>query len=205
MKGPQGAETLPQRACHSRRLPIFDTVGHNPYPVTNSERPWVRHPSGGTISQGDYEKLMWVLGEAFAGTGQPLPGQKNVAVWYMEQGFQTAVDPAKAGLYKGTESDRQVLPAWVGRAGSAVSGPAPDQASQLSDALQLAYCQPGVAAFFNFELADEVNLGGWQSGLLWTDLTPKPSYQTFRDTVRRLNARAVDCSLFTGGTGFSTK
>ena len=44
-----------------------------------------------------------------------------------------------------------------------------------------------------------------QSGVLWTDLTPKPSYQTFRDTVRRLNARAVDCSLFTGGTGFSTK
>ena len=41
---------------------------------------------------------------------------------------------------------------------------APDQATQLSDALQVAYCQPAVAAFFNFELADEANLGGWQSG-----------------------------------------
>ena len=26
-----------------RRQPIFDTVGHNPYPVTNAERPWARH------------------------------------------------------------------------------------------------------------------------------------------------------------------
>ena len=32
----------------------------------------------------------------------------------MEQGFQTTVDPAKAALYHGTETDRQALPpAWV--------------------------------------------------------------------------------------------
>jgi hypothetical protein len=190
-----------------RQRPILDTVGHNPYPVSNAERPWVRHPVGGTIAEGDYDKLMSVLTEAFGDTAQPLPGQKRVAIWYMEQGFQTTVDPAKAGLYRGSETDRQALPAWVARTTTSLiqAALAPDQATQLSDALQVAYCQPGVAAFFNFELADEVNLGGWQSGLLWTDLTPKPSYMPFRDAVRRVAAGNVDCSRFNGGVGFSKK
>ena len=191
-----------------RQRPILDTVGHNPYPVSNAERPWVRHPAGGTIAEGDYDKLMSVLTEAFGGTAQPLPGQKGVAIWYMEQGFQTAVDPAKAGLYRGSRdrSATRFPPGWRGRPRrSSRLRPAPDQATQLSDALQVAYCQPAVAAFFNFELADEPNLGGWQSGLLWTDLTPKPSYAPFRDAVRRVAAGNVDCSRFTGGIGFSKK
>ncbi len=193
-----------------RRLPIFDTVGHNPYPLSNAERPWLQH--GGTVvAEGDYEKLMSVLQEAFGGTGQPLPGQKQVAIWYMEQGFQTTVDPAKAGLYRGVETDRQALPPVAAGSATGIGGPAPDQATQLSDALQVAYCQPGVAAFFNFELADETNLGGWQSGLLWADLTPKPSYQPFREAVRKIAAGKVDCEGYAkaaaaspgGAIGFS--
>lgn len=183
----------------ARMQPIFDTVGHNPYPLTNAERPWTRHPNRTTIGQGDYDKLMSVLQEAFGGTGQPLPGQRRVSIWYMEQGFQTTIDPAKAGLYRGTETDRQALPPWVSRvaAGATTDGPAPDQGTQVSDALQLAYCQPGVTAFFNFELADEPGLGGWQSGLLWADLTPKPSYEAFKDAVRKVRAGSVDCARFT--------
>jgi hypothetical protein len=195
-----------------RRRPLFDTVGHNPYPVTNAERPWVRHTVGTTIGEGDYDKLMAVLGEAFGGTGQPLPGQKHVSIWYMEQGFQTAIDPAKTSLYRGVETDRQVLPPFFALAGQrSTQGLAPDQATQLSDALQLAYCQPAVGAFFNFELADEPNLSGWQSGLLWADLTPKPSYVPFRAAVRRVAAGQVDCARYanlsagTGvGIGFTT-
>ena len=60
----------------------------------------------------------------------------------------------------------------------------------------MAYCQPGVAAFFNFEIADEPGLGGWQSGLLWTDFTPKPSYQPFKDAVRTVASRQVDCARY---------
>ncbi len=180
-----------------RRQPIFDTIGHNPYPMTNAERPWQRHPTTTAIGEGDYDKLMAVLQEAFGGTGQPIPGQKRVSIWYMEQGFQTTIDPAKTALYRGTESIKQVLPPFFERAATSVtSGPAPDQATQLSDALQLAYCQPGVAAFFNFELADEQGLNGWQSGLLWTDMTPKPSYGSFRDAVRRVAAGNVDCARY---------
>jgi hypothetical protein len=179
-----------------RRLPIFDTIGHNPYPTTNAERPWTRHP-GGTIAEGDYDKLMGVLTDAFDGTGQPLPGQGRVSIWYMELGFQTTIDPAKAALYRGAETDKHVLPASLSRttAGTAV-GRTADQATQLTDALGVAYCQPGVAAFFNFEIADEPSLAGWQSGVLWTDGTPKPSYQPFKDAVRRLARHSVDCDRY---------
>ena len=165
--------------------------------VTNSERPWAKH-GGGTISEGDYDKLMSALTEAFRRHGQPLPGQGRVAIWYMEQGFQTTVDPAKASLYRGAETIRDALPPWLSRtvAASSDQDAAPDQATQLTDALQVAYCQPGVAAFFNFELADEPSLDGWQSGLLWTDGTPKPSYDAFKAATRtsrhgRSTARAT--------------
>jgi hypothetical protein len=196
-----------------RRLPIFDTVGHNPYPLTNAERPWVRHTTGRTIAEGDYEKLMALLQEAFGGTGQPLPGQGRVRIWYMEQGFQTFVDPAKGPLYRGAETVRQVLPAFFALAAARTTAAlAPDQATQLSDALQVAYCQPAVGAFFNFELADERNLAGWQSGLLWADLTPKPSYQVFKESVRTVAAGRVDCNRYaqlsaeTGvGIGFTAR
>ncbi len=180
-----------------RRTPIFNTIGHNPYPQMNSERPWAKH-GGGTISEGDYDKLMATLTEGFGGTGQPLPGQGRVAIWYMEQGFQTTVDPAKASLYRGAETIRDALPPWLSRTVAGTSGQdaAPDQATQLTDALRVAYCQPGVAAFFNFEIADEPRLDGWQSGLLWTDGTPKPSYNAFKTTTRALAARQVDCAHY---------
>jgi hypothetical protein len=188
-----------------RTRPIFDTVGHNPYPSTNTERPWALHAGSSTIGEGDYGRLMSVLTEAFGGTGQPLPGERGVSIWYMEQGFQTTIDPAKAFLYHGGETMAQLLPPWVARSPSGTSdlGPAPDQATQLTDALELAYCQPAVGAFFNFELADETNLAGWQSGLLWADLTPKPSYQPFKAAVKAVAAGRVDCSRF-DEIGFTT-
>ncbi|HEY7605098.1 MAG TPA: hypothetical protein VH760_12620 [Gaiellaceae bacterium] len=196
-----------------RRLPIFDTVGHNPYPLTNAERPWVRHTTDRTIAEGDYDKLMALLQEAFGGTAQPLPGQKNVRIWYLEQGFQTVVEPAKRLFYRGTETDRQVLPPFFALAAErATAGLAPDQSTQLGDALRVAYCQPAVGGFFNFELADERNLAGWQSGLLWADLTPKPSYQPFKEAVRAVGSGRVDCARYaalaaaTGeGIGFTTR
>jgi hypothetical protein len=195
----------------ARTLPIFDTVGHNPYPAANAEPPWTRHTTSKAIGEGDYEKLMGVLQDAFGGTGQPVPGQGRVSIWYMEQGFQTIVDPAKAGFYRGRETDPQPLPAWIARTTAAsAGGPATDQATQLAAALDVAYCQPGVAAFFNFELADEPDLGGWQSGLLWADFTPKPSYPAFKAAVRNVAAGRVDCARYaklaaeTGATiGFS--
>ncbi len=180
-----------------RRLPILDTVGHIPHPDGSAERPWTRHPGSGAIGEGDYDKLTKALADAFGGTAQPLPGQGPVTVWYLAQGFQTTADPGKAHLYTGGENDRSPLPAWSAAAAADTGeGPAPDQATQLADAVRVAYCQPNVAAYFNFLLADEPGLGGWQSGILWADWSPKPSYSAFRRVVGEVRANAIDCAAF---------
>lgn len=176
-----------------RSKPIFDTIGHNPYPNFTSERPWTRHTAGQSIAQGDHDKLVAALRQAFRNTGQPLPGRGRVTIWYMEQGFQTRPDPGKEGHYSGAENDRFVLPAWSARAGSR-EGLAPDQATQIVDSIRLAYCQRNVGAYFNFMLADEHDLAGWQSGVLWADWTPKPSYSAFASVIREVETGAVDCA-----------
>lgn len=180
-----------------RGAPILDTIGHNPYPATTSEPPWAEHPDSSSVGQGDYGKLIAVLEDAFGDTAQPLPGREGVTIWYMEQGFQSTIEFDKAGLYTGSETDGDALPPWSPDAAAAESdGPAPDQATQLADAVRFAYCQPYVGAFFNFELADEPSLLGWQSGVLWVDKTPKPSYYAFKRAVADVNAGSVDCAAF---------
>jgi hypothetical protein len=180
-----------------RTRPIFDTIGHNPYPDTSAEQPWARH-GGGTIGEGDYDKLVSVLTDGFGGTAQPVPGA-GMTIWYMEDGFQTRVAPDLVGDYAGRENDRWALaPVAPGTHGAARR--LVDQATQLEAALRLAYCQPYVGAFFNFLLADERTLAGWQSGLLWSNWQPKPSYQAFAHAVADIGRGWVDCTAF-GGIG----
>jgi hypothetical protein len=182
-----------------RDRPIFDTVGHNPYPNTSAEAPWARH-EGGTIGEGDYAKLVSVLRTGFGGTAQPAPGT-GLTIWYMEDGFQTRVAPGLGRDYAGRESDPWALdPVTHEGRTAAARRRADDQATQLADALRLAYCQPYVGAFFNFLLADERGLGGWQSGLLWANWQPKPSYRAFAHAVADIRRGWVDCARF-GGVG----
>jgi hypothetical protein len=165
------------RASH-RQKPIFDTWGQNVYGQTSLE-PVARRHTGGTISEGDYGKLLQSLRSAFTRTAQPLPtATGRVRIWYLETGFQTTVDPAKRTLYNGAENVSALLDPLA-------------QANQLADAIRLAYSQPAVEALFNFQLADDPALPGWQSGLLWADWTPKPSYAIVQDVVRQVNAATL--------------
>jgi hypothetical protein len=185
---------------------LFDTVGHHVYGVNTAERPWVTH-FGGRISEGDWGKLMQSLTTAFSGTGQPLPGQcfptRCVYIWYLEGGWQTQIDANKSAIYGGTEPTLNVIPDFAGGEPEwpppAPGTPAPDQATQVLDAVRLASCQPYVRAFFNFHLWDEPVLGGWQSGPFWYDRTPKDSYPAFKQAFGEANAGAVDCSRLKGG------
>ena len=181
-----------------RDRPIFDTVGHNPYPNTSAEPVWTRH-NGGTIGEGDYGKLVDVLTEGFAGTAQPVPGQ-GLSIWYMGDGFQTRIDPGLGPDYTGEETDRWAIDARAHVRRTVSGARVVDQATQLADAVRLASCQPYVGAFFNFLLADEPGLGGWQSGLLWANWQPKPSYQAFAHAVADVKRGWVDCTVF-GGVG----
>ena len=176
---------------------IFDHFGQNVYGSSSSERPFRAHPNNTDIAQGDYAKLMAALTSAFSGTGQPVPGTQGVTVWYLETGFQTVIPSDKMGLYSGTENDAR--PLFAVKQGpnpgkSDVASPGWDQATQLADAIRLASCQPAVGAFFNFELADESNLAGWQSGVLWADGTPKPSYAAVKEAIAQVRDGTVDCA-----------
>jgi hypothetical protein len=174
---------LAYRRSH-RRARIFDAWGQNVYGTNSKERPWTRHRRD--IGEGDYPRLLSYLRRAFGGTRQPVPGQKDVRIWYLEDGFQTGV-AAKRILYFSTETDHSVVSS-VGTTSRL------DQASQLTDAVRLAYCQPAVGGFFNFLLADESNLHGWQSGVFYSDWTPKPSYQALKSVIAEVDAGRVNCT-----------
>jgi hypothetical protein len=161
-----------------RTLPIFDTVGHNGYPQTSAEAPGAKHAKG-PIDEGDLDRLLAALTKAFGGTAQPLPGQGRVTVWYLEDGFQTVPGGPRA-LYSGVETDKQPVSEE-------------EQAAQLTAAVELAYCQPAVGGFFNFELRDDSSLGGWQSGLLRPDWSAKPAFVAYLQVLTAARAGTIDC------------
>jgi hypothetical protein len=152
-----------------RKRPLVDTFGHNVYPQYPSEPLTARHTRG-TIGLGDYGTLTVTLRQAFGGTKQPLPNARRPRIWYLETGFQTAIAQDKVDLYEGFETELRPLSVA-------------QQGRQLAAAVRLAACQPGVGAIFNFMLADEPRLLGWQSGLLWADWTPKPAYEVAKAAI----------------------
>jgi hypothetical protein len=170
-----------------RTKPIVDTFGHNPYPFFASERPNITHENG-YVGQGDYEALLRTIQVSFSNTLQPLPGDRGVTIWYLENGFQTRTPfPLRRGLYLGFENALALVPAFA-------PAPVVDQEDQLRTAFTLAYChQPLVGAFFNFQLADERRLAGWQSGLLWANWTPKPSYAPLREMMGQIGRGTLAC------------
>ncbi len=186
-----------------RTRPLFDTFGHHPYPTRSNERPWVSHSDEAIVSLGDVDRLVLRLREAFGGTGQPTP-DGGVPIWYLETGYQTLIDDDKQRFYDGVEN-------WPGSVPDVAPGalpakppdtsPAPDQATQLADSLRMMYCQPHIAAVFNFLIRDEASLEGWQSGVLWADGSRKDSYDSFRSIVREVNEKRVDCDALRAAPG----
>lgn len=188
----------------TRRL--FDTWAHNAYGSHSAERPWARHDRTTQISQGDWEKHRATLLFAFAGTPQAVPGQCYgggcVWIWYTETGFQTTPDEAKRALYRDEENVLTVPDEAGGDPAlpwSELPPRAPDQATQVVDAVRLAYCQPYVQAIFNFGLVDHASLARWQSGFLWPDWTPKDSYPAVKQVAAQVRSRSVDCATIKGG------
>ena len=67
------------------------------------------------------------------------------------------------------------------------------QGLQLASSIWLAYCQPLVGAFFNFQLQDDPSLSGWQSGVLYADGTRKPGYRLVRSVLARAAVGTLEC------------
>jgi hypothetical protein len=146
-----------------REEPPLDGFAFHPYPASSSippDRP--TDPASKSILLADYEeKLAPLLEEAF-GPGLP--------VLYSELGVETAIPPAKASLYEGTEPGKPVDEAT--------------QADYYRRAIELAACQEDVAGLLLFHSHDEPNLTGFQSGEYYVDGTPKASLEPVRTAIQ---------------------
>ena len=156
-----------------RAHPLVDAFGHNPYPLNAAEQPNVSH-AGDFLGEGDYPRLATTLQDGFAGTAQ-----RSLAVWYLEDGYQSRIPTELRRYYHGHET----VPVLTPQA----------QAERIAQAIRLAACQPLVRAFFNFELVDEKRLAGWQSGLIWRRARPKPAAVTFAAAARQATGGTVSC------------
>jgi hypothetical protein len=145
-----------------RTEPVLDGFAFHPYPETASTPPDVPHPNprSRTLGLADIERLQGLLREAF---GRELP------VLYSELGIESAIPPAKAPHYEGTESTRPV--------------DEPTQADFYRRALELAACQESVVGLLVFHSHDEQDLVGYQSGVYYVDGTPKTSLPGVREAI----------------------
>jgi hypothetical protein len=144
-----------------RDEPVMDAFAHHPYLERANLPPDFAHPHSTTIALADYDKLVDLLDEAFAGTAQR---GGDLPILYTEFGVQTRIPEEKLSAYTNTES--QAAADVVDEA---------TQARYYRQAFELACDQETVEGLYIFHIWDEPDLLGWQSGLYYADHTPKSS------------------------------
>jgi hypothetical protein len=164
------------RASH-RTKPIMDELAFHPYPSRDGDSPDVGYvwPNAGIPNLDRIKQAVW---DAFHGTAQPTfyePGVKTFAKPLMfeldEVGWQVTILPDLAPLYFGKETSRSAITEQL-------------QAQFYTDTIGQLACDRTVRALNFFHLMDEPDLDRWQSGLERVDLTPRPSYQAVKDTLK---------------------
>ncbi|HEY2372220.1 MAG TPA: Ig-like domain-containing protein [Gaiellaceae bacterium] len=148
-----------------RTAPIMDVFDEHIYGDTSASPPSMQHTSS-TLTEGDYPRLVALLGKAFGGTAQK---GSTLPILYGEYGVESATPPSKASEYTGKETSVTVDEATQG--------------AYYAQALRLAQCQPNVIGLVIFHVVDESALGAWQSGPFYADGAPKSSLQTIHDAA----------------------
>ena len=153
-----------------RTEPVLDGFAFHPYPETASTPPDVPHPNprSRTLGLADIDRLRGLLREAFG---------DEVPVLYSELGIESAIPPAQAALYEGTEPAQPV--------------DEETQADFYRRALELAACQEGVVGLLVFHSHDEPALPGYQSGVYYVDGSPKSSLPAVREAIEAARAGCI--------------
>jgi hypothetical protein len=149
-----------------RRRPIMDTFAIHPYLIPSRLPPSLAHPRTTTIGIADYPKLVRLLTHAFSGTAQR---GETLPIVYDEFGYQSRIPTGKRSLYT-----------HLGAAGARDAIPEAQQASFYRRAFALAACQPTVAGLLIFHVVDERDARAWQSGIYYSNGTPKSSLAAVR-------------------------
>jgi hypothetical protein len=150
-----------------RRRPIMDMFAIHPYVIPSRLPPSFAHPRTTTIGIADYPKLVRLLTNAFAGTAQR---GETLPIVYDEFGYQSQIPARKRAFYRhlGASAAKDAISEAL-------------QATYYRQAFALAACQPTVAGLLVFHVADERDARGWQSGVYYSDGTPKSSFAAVRD------------------------
>ena len=162
-----------------RTRPLMDSVDVHVYSARNVI-PLTRARKWPQAGPADLDRLKQAWWDAFAGTPQPLfqedgaaqpRGTRFVRFRLDESGTQVQIDPTKVDqkLYRGRENVPLVTEA--------------QQAQFYADVIGLVKCDPDVETFNLFHLIDEIELLGFQSGLLRADGTRRPSYAAVRKAI----------------------
>ena len=149
----------------------MDVFDEHVYADTSAMPPSMPH-AGSTIAEGDYAKLVALLGQAFDGTAQR---GSTLPIFYGEYGVEPTIPADKAGAVHRQPRRRRRSTRRRRRA-------------YYAEAFRLALCQPNVIGIMVFHVIDESALGAWQSGPFYADGTPKSSLPAIRDAA--LAARA---------------
>jgi hypothetical protein len=145
----------------------MDMFAIHPYLIPSRLPPSFAHPKTTTIGIADYPKLVRLLTNAFAGTGQR---GETLPIVYDEFGYQSQIPVRKRPLYT-----------HLGSPGAKDAISEALQATYYRQAFALAACQPTVAGLLIFHVADERDARGWQSGVYYSNGTPKSSLAAVRD------------------------
>jgi hypothetical protein len=158
-----------------RTKPLMDALAFHPYPAKNTDVPLTGYtwPNAGLPNLNRIKQAVW---DAFNGTAQPTfkeTGKTSFSPPLQfdldELGWQVAVQPQLAGLYTGAENVPTIDEST--------------QASDYSQSIQSAECDPDVASLNFFLLRDEPELTRWQSGLERVDGSHRPSYDAVKQTI----------------------
>ena len=163
-----------------RTAPIMDGFAFHPYGETSSTPPDFLHPNSTSIGLADYDKLVFLLGQAFNGTAQL---GSRLPIVYDEYGIDSRIPTTKLGFYQGREP--------------VTTHPVSErlQAEHYREALLMAACQPTVRGFLIFHVTDETNFSRWQSGVYYADGTPKSSLPLVKSTIAQVTAGDVVCAV----------
>ena len=154
----------------------MDAFVIHPYGDNSSQSPADRPSEHDDDRHRRLRQARALLGEAFDGTAQP--GSK-LPIFYGEFGVESDIPSAKASLYTGAEP--------------AVTRPVSEatQAAYYEQALALAFCQPTVGGVLFFLSRDERARPGWQSGIHYTDGTPKTSKPRVTESLDRTTGGSI--------------
>ena len=162
------ADLVSAYKASGRTKPFMDAYNVHAYEDNSSLPPSFQHPRTTTIAIADYGKLVGLLA-GFDGTAQP---GSTLPIVYGEFGVESQIPAAKASKYSGKE------PTTTKPVSEETQG------TYYRDAIALAFCQPNTKAFFVFHGYDEPALDRWQSGVYYSDLTPKTSLPVVRAAIR---------------------